>query len=56
MSDKPSTQTTAIEALIRARSVLRTCLSDEPADLEKPSRRQVIEARIREITEVLERE
>ena len=46
---------TLIEALIRARSVLLTCLDDGPEDLKKPERRSVIERRIREITEVLER-
>jgi hypothetical protein len=46
---------TPIEILIRARSVLRTCLDDTPEDLKTPARRSVIELRIREITEVLKR-
>lgn len=41
---------TPAEALIRARSALRTCLSDTAADLDLPARRRVLERRIAECT------
>lgn len=42
------------EALIQARSVLRTCLNDTPDDLQRPARRRVIERKIDLITRALE--
>jgi hypothetical protein len=49
--------TKAIEALVRARSVLRTCYSDTPEIVEKDKeiRQKVIERRMLEITEVINR-
>jgi hypothetical protein len=41
------------EALIRARSVLQTCLRDKPEDLIKAARQSVIERTIAQITAAL---